>query len=149
MLPLREEEVYFDPISPSTPFLPNPRFSVWVMEFELQFEASVIDRRADFFKENFGFFTHRELADHLNNNGSLARLGELLMQLASFNKSEVCIQFALQQDEVLALAGIPIEMIANREQHIARCLVDVHKIDRIGLFDGHELLLLSPDNSGS
>jgi hypothetical protein len=116
------------------------------MEFELQFEASVIDRRADFFKENFGFFTHRELADHLNNNGSLARLGELLMQLASFNKSEVCIQFALQQDEVLALAGIPIEMIANREQHIARCLVDVHKIDRIGLFDGHELLLLSPDN---
>jgi hypothetical protein len=63
------------------------------------------------------------------------QLRALFKYLATFNKTQVRIDFLLHKDEMASFILIPRQMIADREPQIARNFVDSSEIDCIRLID--------------
>jgi hypothetical protein len=83
------------------------------------------------------FFAQRKFPDEIDHYATSRGFRNLPIHLSSFNKSQIGVQFGLKHQEVLSLVLIPVEVIADRKQHVTGLVFDGHEINFIGLVNRH------------
>ena len=86
-----------------------------------------------------GLLTQWIFSHHLDDDLSPHCLRNLRVNLPTFDKFQVRIQFFLQHNEMFALVLISIEMITDGENHIACSCFSGHEVDLIDVLDSHDV----------
>src|SRR5947209_13952328 len=122
---------------PSSLIIWDRKLVTQLVVHELQGVTIILNRLPGEPIEIARLIAQRKLSHHIKDYSFPGCARIFRVKLAAFDKFQIGIQFALKRQQMLALILIPIEMIADYQEHVAILAVKGNTINLIGFFDGH------------